>query len=347
MQKASRILIISPSWLGDIIMSQSLLKVLKKKYPDSLIDVFAPGWTIPILKRMPEVANTIENPFAHGVFEFFKRKSVGRSLCGTYDMAFVLPNSFKSALVPFFAGIKVRRGLKGESRFFVLNDIRFNKKDFPRMVERYVSLAYSNKEVKRASDLEPFDYPKLNVFEVSDSLLSKLHLTRQRPFIALGTGANYGPSKIWPYEYYADVCRHFINKGYSILALGSKKDKDGVRKVKDNLSDDLLKYFFDIAGETNLTEALDILSLCKGAVCNDSGLMHTLAAANIPQVCIFGSTSTKYTPPLSDKAICIESDEPCHPCFKRECKFNTYACQRKILSSTVIEKLEYLLNADS
>lgn len=347
MQTATRILIICPSWLGDIIMSQSLYKVLKQLYPRCIIDAFAPAWTIPVLKRMEEVDNTIENPFGHGVFDLLRRKAVGRSLKGNYDMAFILPNSFKSALIPYYADISYRRGLKGESRYVVINEMRKNKEDFPLMVQRYVSLAYSNEEVKTASDLMDFEYPSLKAYPPSEELIVRLNLKTDRKFIAIGCGANYGPSKLWPFEYYAAVCEHFIKKGYAIMALGSQKDKDSVEQVLSHIGSEYKPYFYDVAGKTDLTEALDILTLCAGAVVNDSGLMHSLAALDIPQVCIFGSTSTGYTPPLSKKAICVESDEPCHPCFKRECKFKTYACQKNIKHSTVIEKLESLLEHEN
>lgn len=325
-------------------MSQSLYKTLKKLEPDCVIDIYAPGYTMPILERMEEIDGKIVNPFAHGSFLLKERYREGKKLReGCYDKVFVLPNSLKSALIGLFAKIKVRRGFKGESRYFILNDMRKNKRDFPLMVQRYVSLAYSNSDVKTAADLPDFEYPKLVIKKLDEDRVKELGLDFSRKALVLGCGANYGPAKLWPVEYFAKVSDYWIKKGGCVIGLGSAKDKVTVEAICSNLSEESKPYFYDIAGKTNLTEALDIVGACTAAVCNDSGLMHTVAAADIPQVCIFGSTSTGYTPPLSKKAICVESDECCHPCFKRTCKHGTYACLKGIKPELVIEKLESLV----
>lgn len=346
---ARRILIVSPAWLGDIIMSQSLLKTLKQRDPSCEITMYTPSYAHVIIERMSEVDHILENPFAHGEFDLGKRRSEGKKLSAMgFDCAYVLPNSFKSALIPFFAGIKERIGLKGESRYLLLNKMRSDKKAFARMVNRYVALAYvDDKSVKGDDSLPKFDYPSLKVNPPSPELLERLKLSLERPLLALGCGANYGPSKLWPPEFFAEVSAYYIAKGWSILAVGSQKDKETVNLIKEHVlkrDPSFERYFYDIAGQTNLTEALDLVGACSAAVCNDSGLMHTVAAANVPQVCIFGSTSTTYTPPLSAKAVCVESTQPCHPCFKRTCKYNTYLCLRELSPQMVITKLDQLLS---
>ena len=356
---AQRILIISPAWLGDIIMSQSLLKTLKQRDPGCSITMYAPKYAQDIIARMPEVDAFIENPFAHGALQLTKRYAEGHKLktlgapgaSGTpsapgeqgtpgapgFDCAYILPNSLKSALVPFFAGIKERIGLKGESRYLLINRMRRDKKKFPRMVERYVALAYvDDPKVTDAQSLPEFEYPKLTTYKPSPELRARLGLTGTRPLIALGCGANYGPAKLWPVEYFAQASATLIREGYGILALGSAKDQATVAQIKAALTqqeaapNELMPYFYDIAGQTNLTEALDLVGSCAGAICNDSGLMHTVAAAGVPQVCLFGSTSTGYTPPLSKRATCLESTQPCHPCFERTCKLGTYQCLKEL-----------------
>lgn len=341
---SKRYLIISPSWLGDLIMSQSLLKMLKKLDPNCSIDVYAPKYTMPILDRMEEIDHKLINPFGHGAFDLKKRFEEGKKLReGHYDCVMVLPNSLKSGLIALFAKIPDRRGFKGESRYFILNNMRTNKNDFPYMVERYVALAFDKNKVKKSSDLQKFDYPKLVVKKLDENRAKELNLDFSRKALVLGCGANYGPAKLWPVEFFAKVSDYWISKGGMVVGLGSTKDIPTVEAIFSNLKDESKQHFINIAGKTNLTEALDIVGQCTAAVCNDSGLMHTVAAADIPQVCIFGSTSTNYTPPLSDKAICIESDEQCHPCFERTCKYGTYACLKGIKPETVIEKLNSLV----
>ncbi|HIV14918.1 MAG TPA: lipopolysaccharide heptosyltransferase II [Candidatus Avisuccinivibrio pullicola] len=336
-------LLISPSWLGDLIMAQSLFKVLKQQDPEGSLTVYAPKYLLPLLERMREVDDTITNPFAHGEFNLTARWADGRRLRQYgFDRVFVLPNSLKSALPAWFAGIPERIGFKGESRYLLLNRMRKDKDAFPRMVERYVALAYP--EVKSAPDLPSFDYPSLEVKAPSPELLERLGLDLSRPLLTLGCGANYGPAKLWPPEYFAKVCEFFIRRGGAVLGSGTKKDTPTVHAIMTYLPEDVLPYFHDISGKTSLTEALDLTGASAMAVCNDSGMMHTVAAAGLPQVCIFGSTSTGYTPPLSDKAICLESDEPCHPCFERTCRFGTYACLKKLTPEMVIAQMEKLLS---
>lgn len=351
-EMSDKILIVAPSWLGDIIMSQSLLKTLKAQDPNCEITMYAPAYSHPIIERMPEVNHILKNPFDHGELNLSERRAEGKRLKAEgFTKAYILPNSIKSALVPFFAGINERIGLKGESRYILLNKMRKDKALFPRMVERYVSLAYvDDKSVKDKASLPSFNYPSLETKEPSSELLERLNLSLDRPLMCLGCGANYGPSKLWPVEYFAKVSANFIENGGSVLGLGTKGDSKTVQAIfealKPLVSSDKLQYFYDVAGKTNLTEALDLVGVCKIAVCNDSGLMHTVAAANVKQVCIFGSTSTNYTPPLSDKAICVESTEPCHPCFKRTCKFDTYACLKELTPDMVLEKIKLLLSEE-
>ena len=337
-------LVIMPSCLGDIIMAQSLLMTLKKEYTDCHIDVYAPAYSLPILSRMPQIDGKIINPFAHGEFRLADRFREGRMLSRHgYSSVFVLPNSFKSALIAFFACIKDRRGFKGESRYILLNNMRSNKKDFPMMVERYNALAYDKSRVATHADLPEIPYPKLTLRQPSRELITRLHLKLDRPLLALGCGANYGPAKLWPVGYFASVCDFWTSNGGAVLALGTAGDAKTVASIRNKVNRTTLGYFYDIAGKTSLTEALDLVGICRAAVCNDSGLMHTVAAADVPQVCIFGSTSTGYTPPLSTKAVCLEATESCHPCFARTCRFNTYACLKNLRPEAVISELKHLL----
>lgn len=334
-----KIFIVSPAWLGDLIMSQSLYISLKELYQDCHIALYAPKYLHSIIKRMPQIDIIYENPFEHGQLRLKDRFTQGRMLAKEhFDEAFILANSIKSALVPFFAGISKRTAFIGENRYILLNNYRTNKEDYPRMVERYVALAYDKEVCTNANFLkDKITYPHLQA-QAGDELYTKFKLTRQKKYLAIGCGANFGPAKLWPTTYFAQVCDFWLAQGGAVLLFGSKKDQSIVNEIKQNL-----KYqstdFYDIAGQTNLEEALDLLSMCSAAVCNDSGLMHIVAALDIPQVAIFGSTSTQYTPPLSTKALCLESTQKCHPCFKRTCKFNSYACLHELKP---IDAINYL-----
>lgn len=303
------ILIIGPSWVGDMMMSHSLYQQLKIQYPNCNIDVMAPNWCKPLLARMPEVRNAIEMPLGHGAFELGTRYRLGKALRDQYDMAIILPNSLKSAFIPFFAKIAVRRGWKGESRYILLNDLRTNKKAYPMMVQRYVALAFEKERVPSAENI-PVLTPYLTVdlaqqAETLKTFEKQTALLGERPIIGFCPGAEFGPAKRWPHYHYAALAEMLIEKGYAVELFGSPKDVDAGEQIRNALPPDLQPFCLNLAGQTNLNQAVDLIANCTGVVTNDSGLMHIAAATNRPLVAVYGPTSPTYTPPLSDKAVII------------------------------------------
>lgn len=303
------ILVIGPSWVGDMMMSHSLYQTLKQQYPDCNIDVLAPNWCKPLLARMPEVRNALTMPIGHGAFALAERFKIGKSLRNQYDMAIVLPNSLKSAFIPLFAKIAVRRGWKGESRYFFLTDLRANKKDYPMMVQRYVALGYEKSAVPNAADLKiPTPYLQVNSNEVADTLKTfekQTALCENRPAIGFCPGAEFGPAKRYPHYHYAKLAEILIERGYAIRLFGSAKDVEVGEQIRSVLPLELQHYCINLAGQTSLNQAVDLISDCAAVVSNDSGLMHIAAAVNRPLVALYGPTSPQYTPPLSEKAVII------------------------------------------
>ena len=161
----NKILIIAPSWVGDLVMSQALLRLIKKQDPDCSIDVFASPILHPLLKRMPEVNDCLVSPFKHGRLNLFERFKIAKTLRKNfYTHAYVLPNSFKSALIPFLANIPRRIGWCGEHRYFLLNDIRANKNKLSKVVENYLALGI-NKPIDVIYDN---DNPQSYIDEVNE-----------------------------------------------------------------------------------------------------------------------------------------------------------------------------------
>lgn len=304
-----KILIIGPSWVGDMMMSHSLYQVLKQQYPACEIDVMAPNWCKPLLARMPEVRNAITMPIGHGAFALGERYRLGKALRNQYDMAIMLPNSLKSAFIPFFAKIPLRRGWKGESRYIFLNDIRNNKKDYPMMVQRYIALGFEKGAVPKAADLpRPVPYLTINPEEQTETLKKfekQTALTEHRPSIGFCPGAEFGPAKRWPHYHYAKLAEMLIQQGYAIRLFGSAKDNEVGEDIRQALPQNLRHYCINLAGQTSLNEAVDLIADCVAVVSNDSGLMHIAAAVQRPLVALYGPTSPTYTPPSSDKAIII------------------------------------------
>lgn len=336
-----RILIVGPSWVGDMVMAQTLFQCLKQRHPDCVIDVLAPEWSRPILERMPEVRQALSFPLGHGVLELATRRQIGQGLKGQYEQAILLPNSLKSALLPFFAGIPRRTGWRGELRFGLLNDIRaLDKERYPLMIERFMALAY-----EAGAELPlPYPRPSLRIDPLSRAAaLAKFGLSLDRPVLALCPGAEFGEAKRWPAEHYAKVAELKIRAGWQVWLFGSKNDHAVGEEIRARLIPGLREEAFNLAGATALAEAIDLLSCAGAVVSNDSGLMHVAAALNRPLVAVYGSTSAQFTPPLAERVEIVRLGLECSPCFDRTCRFGHYNCLRELRPRPVIEALDRLV----
>ncbi|AGA85058.1 lipopolysaccharide heptosyltransferase II [Stutzerimonas stutzeri] len=335
------ILIVGPSWVGDMVMAQTLFVCLKQRHPDCQIDVLAPEWSRPILERMPEVRQALSFPVGHGVLDMATRRKVAQSLRGQYQQAILLPNSLKSALVPFFAGIPKRTGWRGEMRFGLLNDMRkLDKQRYPLMIERFMALAF-----EPGSDLpKPYPNPSLRIdTETRDAALARFGLSLDRPVLALCPGAEFGESKRWPTEHFAKVAEVKVREGWQVWLFGSKNDHPVGEQILERLIPGLREEAVNLAGETSLAEAIDLLSCADAVVSNDSGLMHVSAALGRPLAAVYGSTSPTFTPPLSEQVEVVRLGLDCSPCFERTCRFGHNNCMRELKPRAVIEALDRLV----
>lgn len=344
-----KILVIGPSWVGDMMMSQSLYRTLKAEYPTAEIDVMAPAWCRPLLARMPEVNQALAMPLGHGALGLGERRRLGRALrANRYDRAYVLPNSFKSALVPFFADIPQRTGWRGEMRYGLLNDVRvLDKAAFPLMVQRYVALAYDKGRVQRADDLpQPLLWPQLRVSdeEIAETT-SAFNLTDSRPIVGFCPGAEFGPAKRWPHYHYAALAQRLIESGYQIALFGSAKDHEAGEQIRAALQDDARDCCLNLAGKTQLEQAVILIAACRAVVSNDSGLMHVAAALNKPLIALYGPSSPDFTPPLSDKARVIRLISGYHKVRKGDAEQGYHQSLIDIQPQQVLDALTPLLVA--
>lgn len=311
-----------------------MLQRLTQRHLGVQLDVLAPPWTEKLLRQMPEVNKVINNPFAHGTFSFSARRDLGRRLQeAQYDQAIVLPNSWKSALIPYFADIPVRTGFIGEMRFGLLNDARkLDKTKLPLMVERFSQLAEEKKE-----DIQrPMQNPHLLVSEEQKHLvLQRFKLSSDRPIAVFCPGAEFGPAKRWPVQYFAELGQRLFEQGYAIWLVGSPKDKE----VADKIVALGNSHAINLCGTTDLSDALALIANANLVVSNDSGLMHIAAALDIPMLAIFGSSSPRFTPPLSAKAEVLRLDLPCSPCFKRECPLGHFNCMMQLTPQEVAKHI--------
>jgi heptosyltransferase-2 len=325
MSSPQRILIVAPSWVGDAVLSQPLLCRLKTRYPGYVIDVLAPPWTRAIYERMPQVSAVHDLPFAHGELALFKRYALACSLKKyAYTNCYVLPNSLKSALIPFFARIPHRTGFIGEARRGLVNDARtLDKQALPLMIERFAALA----EDRNAASLRALAEVSLRVDAgARDATIERLGLSTAKKIAVLCPGAEYGPAKRWPVEYFGALAQRFNNAGWQVWIAGSTKDA----AVGDDIVNAAGGQCINLCGKTSLAEAIDLMSCASHVVSNDSGLMHVAAALDRPLTAIYGSSSPAFTPPHSAHARIVKTGIACSPCFKRECPLGHFNCMREL-----------------
>lgn len=332
----TKLLIVGPAWVGDMVMAQSLFKLCKQLNPQMLIDVLAPDVTRPLLSRMPEINKAIALPLKHGEFNLAERYRVGTALRQEgYHQVIVLANSWKSALIPFFARIPQRTGWRGEMRWGLLNDVRYlDKQKLPLMIERFMALGLPAKAALPAM----YPKPQLKVSAADLAMtVEKLRLEPQaKPVLALCPGAEYGPAKRWPAAYFAELANAKLAEGWQVWLMGGPKDQTVTQEIQQATAN----HCIDLAGKTRLTEALDLLSLAQVVVSNDSGLMHIAAALQRPLVVVYGSTDPRFTPPLSEQVKILSLNLPCSPCFKRECPLGHLDCLNKLTSQQVLAAIQ-------
>lgn len=320
-----KILIIGPSWVGDMAMAHYFIFGLKSNIKNSIIDIIAPKPAIELAKLMPEINNALALPFKHGELNLTGRYKFAQDLrANNYDLAFILPNSFKSALIPWFAKIPNRIGWLGEMRYGLLTKAqKLNKSNIPLMKDRYLELL------------------RIAGLTIDNNIKPKLNIspTNKDNILVLCPGAEFGPAKQWPAQNFAKVAKYFLNKDYKVWILGSNKDN----KIAEQINNLLNNQAQNFTGKTSLTQAIKFISQAKIMVTNDSGLMHVAAAFDVPQVTLFGATSPKFTPPLSEKSIILQSKVPCSPCFKRECPLDKHLCMVELSPQLVIDNLNSTL----
>jgi heptosyltransferase II len=333
-----RILLVAPAWVGDMVMMEPLTRLLRRLYPKADIDVMAPPWTAALVPFMPAVRSAISAPFSHGQLALTARWRLSRAIRRrNYDMVILLPNSIKSALVPFLAGIPKRVGYAREGRALLLTEARWlDRNRLVRQIDRFIALGLPE------TALPPFDAPTpaLTVPEgLTGRTLERLELERPRgKLLLLVPGAEFGPAKRWPIEHFAELAKDRRAAGWSVWLVGSPKDREVTYAIQTASGG----VCVDLAGRTELSEAAALLSLADAVVSNDSGLMHVAAALGRPQVALYGPSDPVFTPPLNSRAEILRLGLECSPCRQRECPLGHHRCLVDLMPERVIEALASL-----
>jgi len=334
-------LVIGPSWVGDMVMAQALFQAIQQQYPQTAIEVLAPQWSHALTQRMPEISRSMVMPFKHGELNLKARWQLAKQLRAQhYQRAFVLPNSFKSALIPFWAKIPQRIGYQREGRRLLLNkSYKLDKQRFALMIQRYLALVFAHQDFCYQSFK-----PKLvvNPKNLVDALRQyQLPTPPHKSLLIICPGAEFGASKRWPAHYYAQLANRYLKKNWHVWIMGSAKDSEVAAAIQADTQDQCA----DLTGKTTLAEAIDLMSLANLVISNDSGLMHIAAALSRPLVAIYGSTDPNFTPPLNTNVQILKEAVPCSPCFKRVCPLKHHQCMTLLSVQRVFDASQQLVTA--
>jgi heptosyltransferase-2 len=341
----SKTLIIGPAWVGDMVMAHTLVQRLHNQDPTIAITMVAPPGSAPVAERMAEVQQVLRLPVAKGAFGWQERKMLAQQLAlEGFGRAFVLPNSWKSALIPWLAHIPKRIGWRGEWRYGLLNDVRvLDKARYPLMIQRFMALAEPPSATIPSLSETQSVWPILKVDPMNrDQALTRFGLELKKPIIALCPGAEYGPAKRWPTRHFAVLAKQFQLEGKQVWIFGGPKEKELADDIHHHLGD---ASCINLCGQTSLLDAIDLMSLCELVVTNDSGLMHIAASLSRPTVAIYGSSSPKFTPPLSLNTKILSLNLDCSPCFERVCPLGHTRCLNDLFPEIVKSSCNLLLEA--
>ena len=334
MNSKDKFLIIAPSWIGDLIIAQSLLKYLKEEYLNCQIDMVVRPELTELAKMMPEVKDVYPLDIRHKELGLIKRYVLAKKIKKhLYSTSIILPNSFKSAIIPWLANIPHRIGYNRELRLFLLNKKYSLIKHKDSMVNRYLKLADGSYSDRIRPSL-------LINRDLSELIGRKYLINNSKKNIVLCPEAEYGSAKRWPADKWIQLTNFYKEKNYNVYFLGKNKSLE--TEYQSILKKDSA---ISLLGKTNLEEAAYLLSLADLVITNDSGLMHIAASVDTNLISIFGSSSPFYTPPLMKNQFgeVIYKALTCSPCFKKECPLKHLNCLNDISAEEILDKsIKYL-----
>ena len=363
-----RILVRGVNWLGDAVMTTPALLRLREKFPDAHIALLTPQKLGDLWLHHPAVDEII--PFApgEGVFAIGKKLRVGK-----FDLAFVLPNSPRSALEVFLAGIPQRIGYARPWRNFFLTraipsrpDIVVMCKRSPAEIKNLIASPPTSVPVIPSASHHLHDYlhlvatlganpeplpPQIAITPEEVSAAAKKFGLDQiiSPIFGLNPGAEYGPAKRWPVEKFITAAKEIqIRTNCAWILFGGKGDVELATRIAQEFTQHGIRSTcFNLAGQTTLRELMAVLKLCRVLLTNDTGPMHVAAALGVPVVVPFGSTSPELTGPGlpgDPRHHLIKSTVPCSPCFLRECPID-FRCMNGISTESVVQAVLSVINS--
>jgi heptosyltransferase II len=339
---ALRTLVISPNWIGDAVMAQPLLALLRQQHPDRPIDVLAPPGVAPVWRAVAEVDTVLEMPLRHGALQLKERWKYARVLRQRgYADAYVLPNTIKYALIPWLAGIPRRVGYKGEMRYGLINVMHHDDEPARPMMPFYAALAQdpslpAPRKVARPAMQVPAG--------AAAAACARYGIDPARQLVVYAPGAEFGPAKRWPPRHFGDLAQRIVaaDPEVQIALLGSPKDRPTCEEVIV-AAGPAASNMLNLAGSTKLDEAAALIAQSAALVTNDSGLMHIASGLNKPLVALYGPTDPRHTPPSSESAHWVWLHLECAPCQERVCPLGHHHCMEKLGPDMAWQELRPML----
>ncbi|MEI6196089.1 MAG: lipopolysaccharide heptosyltransferase II [Verrucomicrobiota bacterium] len=356
-----RILVRGTNWLGDAVMTTPALLRLREKFPDAHIALLTPAKLKDLWLHHPAVNETISFAPGESVFAVGKKSRAGK-----FDLALVLPNSTRSAIETWLAGIPQRIGYARPWRNFFLTQTIASRIDAVKMHKRSAhevrELVADNSKLKTENAKPPAAAHQLHEYlnlaasigANPEPLAPQLAVTPDEieaakikfgldkitaPIFGLNPGAEYGAAKRWPVEKFVAAALEIQQRTNCVwLLFGGKSDTVITNHIASAIGH-RPSAIQNLAGKTSLRELMALLKLCRVVLTNDTGPMHVAAALGTPVVVPFGSTSPELTGPgLPGDARhrLLKSDAPCSPCFLRECPID-FRCMNGIRVERVVE----------
>ncbi len=322
-----RLLIRGTNWIGDVVMTLPAVAAVRRRWPGARISILAKPWVAEVYRLSPDVDEII--PFAepgrHAGIPGKWRLAAELGRC-RFDCAILLQNAIEAAILAFLAGIPLRAGYNSDGRGPLLTHSvrRTGQVRSVHQIDYYLAMVAALG--CPAQDRRVRLVPGPEYTPLAEGLFTRYGLARRRPLIGIAPGAAYGPAKKWFPDRFAAVADRLLDAtGGQAVLFGSAGDRESTTAVARSARHTLT----DIAGTTDLREALALIARCGLFLSNDSGLMHIAGALGVPTVALFGSTNPAATSPAGERSVVIHHPVECGPCLKPVCPTD-FACMEAI-----------------
>lgn len=339
LKNSKKILVRGTNWIGDAVMTLPAIASIRKTFPSAEVQVLAKPWVAEVYKLSPDVDRIFlfKEPGEHqGIAGKLKLASELKK--ENFDLAIYLQNAIEAAILGWLARIPLRAGYDSDCRGFLLTHPVRRTKEIKQVyqVDYYLNMVKSLGCEQASRDVT---LSASKIKDISDRCLEERGLSGVPVLIGLAPGAMYGPAKRWFPERFGAVAKKLTETFVSrAIIFGSKGDMEVAQTVQDAIGGTAI----NIAGRTDLSEAIALISRCSIFITNDSGLMHVAGALGVPTLAIYGSTNPVTTPPPGKKSVIVRKEVPCSPCLKQVCPTD-FRCMEEISVDEVYETAKAML----